>query len=51
MIDYLDDFVVNRTAEETYEAYVYDYEMHEEWYDVEASFCEQMEIEPEVYED
>jgi len=52
MPDYLDDFVSDRTCEEQYDDdYRYDYDFHETWYDVESAFCEQMEIEPEVYED
>jgi len=51
MPNYLDDFVSDRTCEEQYDDYRYDYDFHETWYDVESTFCEQMEIEPEVYED
>ena len=47
MPDYLDDFVTNRS----YDEYSTDYDYHETWYDVESTFCEEMEIEPEVYED
>lgn len=52
MPDYIDDFVADRTAEECYDdAYRYDFDFHETWYDVESAFCEEMGIEPEVYED
>lgn len=51
MPNYLDDFVCDRTAEEYYNDALYDYEFHETWYDVESAFCEEMGIEPEVYED
>lgn len=51
MPNYLDDFVCSRTVEETYNDYRYDYDFHETWYDVESAFCEEMGIEPEVYED
>ena len=52
MIDYIDDFVADTTCEEYYSDEDYrDFDYHDTWYDVEASFCEEMEIEPEVYED
>lgn len=51
MPDELDDFVCDYTAEEFYDDYRYDYDYHETWYDVESAFCEELEIEPEVYED
>ena len=35
MPDYLDDFVSDRTCEEQYDDYRYDYDFHETWYDVE----------------
>lgn len=50
MVDCLDDFVMNRDSEELRD-YWYDYDMHETWYEVESAFCEEMGIEPEVYED
>ena len=46
MINYLDDFVINRTAEE-----FYDLTMYDTWYEVESTFCEEMDLEPEIYED
>lgn len=46
----LDDFVTDRTCEEYYDEYR-DFDYHETWYDVESTFCEQMKIEPEIYED
>ncbi len=50
MANRLDDFICSRTVEEYYN-YCQDYNYHDIWYDVETSFCEEMGIEPEVYED
>ena len=47
----LDDFVTRRTVEEYYNDYYYDYEYRDSWYDVESAFCEELDIEPEIYED
>lgn len=41
----------DRNYEKQYDDYRYDYDFHESWYDVESTFCEQMEIEPEIYDD
>lgn len=46
----LDDFICERQSEE-YASYMYDYEMHDTWYQVEQNFCEEMGIEPECYDD
>lgn len=48
MPNYLND---GRSYEKQYDDYRYDYDFHESWYDVESAFCEQMEIEPEIYDD
>lgn len=50
MVNYLDDFVCNIQSDE-YAKYSYDYEMHDAWYEIESDFCEEMDLEPEVYED
>ena len=46
-----DDYVSTRTCEEYYSNYQYDYDFHETWYEIECAFCEELGIEPEVYED
>ncbi len=36
-----------------FEMYRYEaeYEMADTWYEVEANFCEELDLEPEIYED
>lgn len=46
----LDDYVMEAHSEEFYQ-YLYDYEMHETWDEIEYRFCEEVGIEFECYED
>lgn len=47
MPNYLDDFVCERTIEEMEQEYI----SRDTWREVEYSFCEQMGIEVECYDD
>lgn len=47
MPNYLDDFLCNSTIEEMEEEYI----SKDVWNEVEYYFCEELELEPECYED